>query len=183
MHLVNAIHYIDQEVQVVLCAGAPDTEAIGQEMAELVEQARGRSGNEILWISRILPKHDLISLYSQAALFVCPSVYEPFGIINLEAMACETPVVASAVGGMPEVVVHEETGLLVPLEPMGSNNFEPRDPDRFSRDLATAINALLRDPDRLKAMGEKARERVERYFSWSTIAQRTLEFYRYLLSR
>jgi glycogen synthase len=183
MHLVNAIKYIDQNAQIVLCAGAPDTEEIGREMAKLVEQARGKSRNEIIWISRILPKDDLIALYSHASVFVCPSVYEPFGIINLEAMACETPVVASAVGGLPEVVVQGETGLLVPFEPIGSNNFEPRDPERFSRDLAAAVNGLLSNPVMLKTMAKNSRERVERYFSWPTIAQRTLGLYRYLLSQ
>jgi glycogen synthase len=180
IHLINAIKYLRPGIQVVLCAGAPDTEEIGQMMVEKVEQARVESQNAIIWIPQVLPKDDLISLYTHASVFICPSVYEPFGIINLEAMACETPVVASAVGGIPEVVVHEETGLLVPFEPTGAENFEPKDPEQFARDLAAAINRLLYAPERMQAMGRKARERVERCFSWTSIAQRTLAFYRAL---
>ncbi len=188
IHLVNAIKYIQPGVQVVLCAGAPDTEEIGKEMAEKVEQARAESQNEIIWIPQTVPKDDLISLYTHASLFVCPSVYEPFGIINLEAMACQTPVVAAAVGGIPEVVVHGETGLLVPFEPWGRKDladhasFEPKDPEQFSRDLASAVNSLLNSPERLQEMGRKSRERVEKFFSWTRIAQQTLEFYRDLLN-
>jgi glycogen synthase len=180
MHLMNAINDLRPGVQVVLCAGAPDTPEIGQEMAARVEQARNESPNAIIWVPEIVPREDLIRLYTHASIFVCPSVYEPFGIINLEAMACETPVVASAVGGIPEVVVHGETGLLVPFEPVSSQDFEPRAPEQFSRDLASAVNHLLDDPGTMREMGRKARERVERYFSWTSIAQRTLEFYREL---
>ncbi len=180
MHLINAIKYMQTGVQVVLCAGAPDTPEIGKEMAERVEQARCESRNAIIWVPQIVPKDDLIRLYTHASIFVCPSVYEPFGIINLEAMACETPVVASAIGGIPEVVVHEETGLLVPLESVSSQDFEPKAPEQFSRDLASAVNSLLDDPTALQAMGRKARERVEKYFSWTSIAQHTVEFYRTL---
>src|SRR6266511_2882463 len=180
IHLISAIKYLRPGVQVVLCAGAPDTEEIGQKMAEKVVQARMESQNDIIWIPQVVPKDVLINLYTHASIFVCPSVYEPFGIINLEAMACETPVVASAVGGIPEVVVHEETGLLVPFEPIGSENFEPTDPEQFARDLAAAINSLLNTPERMQAMGRTARERVEQYFSWTSIAQRTLDFYRAL---
>jgi glycosyltransferase involved in cell wall biosynthesis len=113
-----------------------------------------------------------------AALFVCPSVYEPFGIINLEAMACATPVVASAVGGIKEVVVPGETGVLVPFAARGGTDFEPQDPEQFARDLAAAINGLLADPERLKQMGARSRERVERFFSWASVARRTCAFYR-----
>jgi alpha-maltose-1-phosphate synthase len=183
MHLINAIKDIRPGVQVVLCAGAPDTPEIGQELAERVEQARRDSPNEIIWIQQIVPRDDLIRLYTHASIFVCPSVYEPFGIINLEAMACETPVVASAVGGIPEVVVHGETGVLVPFEPISAENFEPKAPEQFSRDLAAAVNRLLDDPTTMQAMGRRARARVEQYFSWSSIARRTLEFYRALTQR
>ena len=130
----------------------------------------------------MLPRDALIRLYTHAAIFVCPSVYEPFGIINLEAMACETPVVASAVGGIPEVVVHGDTGLLVPYEPVGTHDFEPKEPERFSRALAAGVNRLLDDPVTMLEMGRKARRRVEQYFSWSHIAQRTLDFYRELIT-
>lgn len=181
IHLVNAIKHLQPGTQVVLCAGAPDTEEIGREMEAKVEQARSESEIEIVWISKILPKKDVIALYSHASVFVCPSVYEPFGIINLEAMACETPVVASAVGGIPEIVVPGETGLLVGLEHAGASDFEPRDPERFSQDLAEKLNSLLESPSKMREMGVKSRKRVEQYFSWTSIAKRTLEFYEELL--
>jgi glycogen synthase len=177
IHLVNAIKYLKTGVQVVLCAGAPDTPEIGREMTAAVERARRESHNPIIWIPQIVPKEDIIPLYTQAALFLCPSVYEPFGIINLEAMACETPVVASAVGGIKEVVTHERTGLLVPFEPIGPTEFEPRDPDKFARDLAGAANSLLDDPERLRRMGVRSRERVEHFFGWPSIARFTVDFY------
>ncbi len=177
IHLVNALKYLQPGGQVVLCAGAPDTPEIGAEMAAKVEQARRESANAIVWIQQMLPKEDIIPIYSQAALFVCPSVYEPFGIINLEAMACGTPVVASAVGGIKEVVVPGETGLLVPFTPRGPTDFEPRDSDAFARDLAEAMNSLLSDPERRRLMGERSRRRVEEHFSWTSIARRTLDFY------
>jgi starch synthase len=177
IHLVNAIKHIQPGVQVVLCAGAPDTPEIDREMTQKVEQARCESANPIIWINQILPKDEIISMYTHASLFVCPSVYEPFGIINLEAMACGTPVVASAVGGIREVVVHDKTGLLVPFEPLGVNDFEPRDPGQFAQDLAEAINSLLADPERLVDMGARSRERVEHFFSWTSIARWTYDFY------
>jgi glycogen synthase len=177
IHLVNAIKYFRPGVQVVLCAGAPDTAEIGQEMMARVEQARRDSPDPIVWIAQIVPKEDLIPLYTHATLFVCPSVYEPFGIINLEAMACETPVAASAVGGIREVVVHDKTGLLVPLEPRGETDFEPKDPEQFARDLAAAVNSLLDDPEQIKRMGLRSRERVEHFFSWSSVARWTCDFY------
>jgi glycosyltransferase involved in cell wall biosynthesis len=177
IHLVNAIKYLRPGTQVVLCAGAPDTEDIGREMAEQVEQARRQTTNPIVWVAQIVPREDLIPIYTQAALFLCPSVYEPFGIINLEAMACGTPVVASAVGGIKEVVVPDRTGLLVPFEPRGPTDFEPKDPDQFCRDLAAAVNSLLDDPQRRQKMGARSRARVEHYFSWASIARRTCDFY------
>jgi starch synthase len=180
IHLVNAIRYMRPGIQVVLCAGAPDTPEIGEEMAARVEQANRESSNRIIWVPQMVPREDVIVLYTHASIFVCPSVYEPFGIINLEAMACETPVVAAAVGGIPEAVVHGETGLLVPFEPVSAQDFEPTAPEQYSRDLAAAMNRLLDDPGIMHEMGRKARERVERYFSWTSIAQRTLEFYREL---
>jgi alpha-maltose-1-phosphate synthase len=180
MHLINAIKDLRLGVQVVLCAGAADTPALGEEMATRVEQAGRESPNRIIWVPQMVPREDVIVLYTHASIFVCPSVYEPFGIINLEAMACETPVVASAVGGIPEAVVHGETGLLVPVEPVSPQDFEPRAPEQFASDLALAVNSLLNDPVTMRAMGKRARERVERYFSWSSIAQRTLGFYREL---
>ncbi len=177
IHLVEAIKHFRQGVQVVLCAGAPDTPELGREMEERVEEARRESSNPIIWIAQIVPKEDIIPLYTHATLFICPSVYEPFGIINLEAMACETPVVASAVGGIMEVVVQDKTGLLVPFEPIGKTEFEPKDPERFALDLANAVNSLLDDPERLRKMGLRSRERVEHFFSWTSIARWTIDFY------
>jgi glycogen synthase len=177
IHLVHALPYIAEGVQIVLCAGAPDTEAIGQEMRREVERARARTTNEIIWIPEMVPLERIIPLYSQAALFVCPSVYEPFGIINLEAMACNTPVVAAAVGGIPEVVMHEKTGLLVPFEPVSGDDPEPRRPDQYARDLAAAVNELMAAPERRQAMGAAARRRVEAHFGWEAIALRTVEYY------
>jgi glycogen synthase len=177
IHLVEAIRSIREGVQVVLCAGAPDTPEIGREMAERVEKARLETPNPIIWIAEIVPKDEIIPLYTYASLFVCPSVYEPFGIINLEAMACGTPVVASAVGGIIEVVIPGKTGLLVPIEPEGPNDFEPRDPAGFARHLAESINKLIDDPERLKEMGARSRERVEHFFSWTSIARWTMDFY------
>jgi alpha-maltose-1-phosphate synthase len=180
LHLVEAIRYLRPGVQVVLCAGAPDTAEIALEMAAGVERARAESPHDIIWVPQVVPREDLIRLYTHASVFVCPSVYEPFGIINLESMACETPVVAAAVGGIPEAVVHGETGFLVPFEPVSSQDFEPRVPERFARDLGEAVNRLLDDPETMQEMGRKARARVERFFSWTSIAERTLKFYREL---
>ncbi len=179
LHLANALKYLPPETQVVLCAGAPDTPEIGEEMAGRVEAARQAGAERVVWIEQMVPREDIIKLYSHAAVFVCPSVYEPFGIINLEAMACETPVVASAVGGIPEIVVPGETGTLVPLE--AGSDFEPKDPDGFARDLAAAMTELLADPARLEQMGKASRKRVEEEFSWRAVAETTLEFYRSLL--
>jgi len=177
IHLVRAIKHLRPGVQVVLCAGAPDTPEIGREMMERVAEARRESPDPIVWVAQIVPKDDIITLYTHASLFVCPSVYEPFGIINLEAMACGTPVVASAVGGIKEVVVQDKTGLLVPFDPVGGTEFEPADPERFALDLAAAVNSLLDDPEKLKRMGLRSRERVEHFFSWTSIARWTTDFY------
>jgi glycogen synthase len=177
IHLVSAIKDIRPRVQVVLCAGAPDTEEIEREMAERVDRARRESDNPIIWIAKVLPREEIVPLYTHATLFVCPSVYEPFGIINLEAMACETPVVASAVGGIKEVVVPGRTGLLVPFEPTSATEFEPRDPTRFAHDLAAAVNQLIADPTRAREMGKRSRERVEHFFSWTSIARWTIDYY------
>ncbi len=183
IHLVRAIRHMQPELQVVLCAGAPDTPEIAREMSDAVEQARSAGTQTIVWIREMLSKAEIITLYTHAALFVCPSVYEPFGIINLEAMACETPVVASAVGGIPEVVDDGETGLLVAIETASATDVEPKDPDRFARDLAAAVNALMADPDRRATMGRNARRRVEESFSWTAIASQTRGFYADVIAR
>lgn len=178
LHLVRALRHLHEGVQVVLCAGAPDTPEIGEEMRALVDVVRGEARVPILWIPEMLSRSDIIALYTYAAVFVCPSVYEPFGIINLEAMACETPVIASAVGGIPEIVVNGETGVLVPLDADDSGNFEPRDAEAFSQALADAINELMANGDVRERMGLAARARVLDHFSWERIAAATLEFYR-----
>jgi glycosyltransferase involved in cell wall biosynthesis len=180
---VRALRHLEpgaEGLQVVLCAGAPDTPEIGAEMAALVEDARREARARVVWLAEMLPKADTVALYTAAAVFVCPSVYEPFGIINLEAMACETPVVASAVGGIPEIVVDGETGTLVPFAALGGGDPEPEDAAGFSRALADAVNALLADPARRAAMGRAARARVLARFSWRAIAGQTLAFYREL---
>jgi alpha-maltose-1-phosphate synthase len=176
IHLVNAIPHIDPSIQVVLLAGAPDTPEIGAEMREGVDAvSENRPG--VIWIQEMLPREDVIEFYSHAAVFCCPSVYEPFGIINLEAMACETPVVASAVGGIPEVVLPEETGLLIDLE-LKPGTFDPHDSQKFSQDLAAAINRVALDPGLREAFGRSGRRRVEQHFSWPAIAQKTMDLYR-----
>jgi glycogen synthase len=180
LHLVNALQHLEGDVQVVLLAGAPDTDDIEQEMTDRVERARATSDADIIWVAEMLPKDEVIAFYSHADVFVCPSVYEPFGIINLEAMACETPVVASAVGGIPEIVVPGETGLLVEFDAVGNGDADPADPAQFSHDLAGAVNELLADPDRRRRMAQASRERVEKVFSWTAIAQQTLDFYQSL---
>ena len=178
IHLVNAIPEIDPSLQIVLCAGAPDTPEIGREMSERVaEISRSRAG--VIWIQEMLPRAEVIQFYSQAAVFCCPSVYEPFGIINLEAMACETAVVASAIGGIPEVVVPDETGLLVDLQ-LNPGTFEPVDAQQFSHALALAINRVALDTALRTRFGLAGRRRVEDHFSWSAIAQRTLDLYKTL---
>ena len=179
VHLVRALRYLDPEIGVVLCAGAPDTPEIAGEMEAGVAEAK-RSRDGVVWIPEMLDKPSVIELYSHATVFCCPSVYEPFGIINLEAMACETAVVASAVGGIPEVVVDGETGVLVPLQLAAHDPMSPADPDRFARDLAAAINGLVADASRASAMGRAGRLRAEASFSWRAIAERTVELYRSL---
>jgi len=179
IHLVNAIPAIDPALQVVLCAGAPDTPEIGREMEQGVATAAAdRPG--VIWIREMISRPDVIQLYSQAAVFCCPSVYEPFGIINLEAMACETAVVASAVGGIPEVVVPEETGMLVDPH-LRPGTFDPLDPAEFSNALAGAINRVARDPELRRRLGVQGRKRVLEHFSWDSIAERTVDLYRSLV--
>lgn len=180
VHLVNAIQHIDKDCQVVLCAGAPDTAEIAREMSSAVEEAR-KMRDGIIWIEEMVSKETAIELYSNAAIFCCPSIYEPFGIINLEAMACETPVVASAVGGIKEVVVDGETGILVPVEQLNAAPFEPVDPDAFSRDLAAAVNRLISDPDLRAKMAQASRQRAVEVFSWTSIAEQTVSLYKKLV--
>ena len=180
IHLVRAIEYMDRDFQIVLCAGAPDTPEIAAEMKNAIEGARAkRSG--IIWIEEMVDRGTAVELYSHAAVFCCPSIYEPFGIINLEAMACETAVVASSVGGIKEVVVDGETGFLVPLKQMKESPFEPLNPEKFSRDLAARINRLMKDRNLRERFGKAGRKRAEAKFSWKAIAQETKALYKSLI--
>jgi len=181
-HFLEAAKDFEPGVQVVMCASVPDTPEVMEEVAAKVLRVRTRTNNRILWVSETVARGALISLYSHAALFVCPSIYEPFGIINLEAMACGTPVVASAVGGIREVVEDGVTGRLVPFEPLSRDNPEPKDPERFAKDLAHAVNSLLAAPEELKNMAATARERVVAHFTWKAVARKTLEFYKKLIA-
>ena len=176
IYLVRAIQYMDPDFQIVLCAGAPDTPEIAREMKTAVESAT-KKRSDVIWIAEMIDRKAVTELYSHAAVFCCPSIYEPFGIINLEAMACETAVVASAVGGIKEVVVDGETGLLVPLEQMKESPFEPLDPAKFSRDLAAKINQLMADMKLREKFGKAGRKRAEEKFTWSAIAQKTKALY------
>lgn len=176
IHLVNAIKYIDPDTQIVLCAGAPDTKEIAAAMQQAVHAVQKNRDN-VIWIDEMLDKPSIIQFYSHATVFCCPSIYEPFGIINIEAMACHTPVVASAVGGIKEVVVHNETGLLIPVEQQKVAPFEPVDPDKFSRDLATGINDIVNDKSKQERMAIAGRKRVEQHFDWKAIAQQTADLY------
>ena len=178
-HLVEAIRYLPPNTQVVLCAGAPDTPEIAAEMREKVEQARALNP-KVVWIEKMVTKPEVIQLYSNASVFCCPSVYEPFGIINLEAMACRAPVVASATGGILEVVVDGVTGYLVPFDQDPVTTF-PSNPDKFARNLAEKISSLLADSDKAKRFGEAGRKRVEETFAWSAIADQTIQLYRQLM--
>lgn len=176
IHLVNAIKYIDPETQIVLCAGAPDTPEIAKEMEESVAEVK-KTRKNVIWIDKMLDKKEVIQLYSHADVFCCPSIYEPFGIINIEAMACKTAVVASAVGGIKEVVVEGKTGILVPLEQQTMAPFEPVNPDKFSRDLADGINKLTSNKALRETMALNGRKRVEDYFDWTAIAKQVEKLY------
>lgn len=180
-HLVDAIRYLPDDTQVVLCAGAPDTPEIATELREKVDAAR-KDHPRIIWIEKMVTKQETIQLYSHARVFCCPSVYEPFGIINLEAMACRAPVVASATGGIKEVVVDDKTGYLVPFDQDPVTSF-PRDPEKFARDLASRINELLKDPEKCRRFGDAGRRRAEQIFSWTAIADQTIGLYRRLIQQ
>lgn len=180
IHLVNAIKYIDPDTQIVLCAGAPDTKEIGIEMEDAVNEVK-KTRDNVIWIDKMVTKEEIIQLYSHAEVFCCPSIYEPFGIINIEAMACDTAVVASAVGGIKEVVVHGETGLLIPLEQQTVAPFEPIDPDKFAKDLANGVNKVIGDKTLRETMAKNGRKRVEDHFDWIAIAKQVEELYKSLI--
>jgi starch synthase len=177
---LRAVAELPPEVQIVLCAGAPDTPAIEAEVVGLVEGlAATRTG--VVWIREMLPRADVIRLLTAATVFACPSIYEPLGIVNLEAMACETAVVATATGGIPEVVVDGSTGRLVPIEQATDGTGTPLDPDRYVADFAAALNEVVGSPERAAEMGRAGRARAIESFSWTTIAERTVEIYRSVL--
>jgi alpha-maltose-1-phosphate synthase len=180
-HLVDAIRYLPPNTQVVLCAGAPDTPEISAELQSKVAEAR-KFNPRVVWIDKMLSKQEAIQLYSHATVFCCPSVYEPFGIINLEAMACKAAVVASATGGIKEVVVDGETGYLVPFDQDPATSF-PTDPDRFARDLAAKLTELLADPAKCRRFGEAGRKRAEAKFSWTSISDQTIDLYQSLIEK
>jgi starch synthase len=181
-YLMRACHDLPAEAQIVLLAGAPDTKEIAAEVEGLAIQLRNaRDENGVIWVQEMLPKQEVIQVLTHATVFVCPSVYEPMGIVNLEAMACETAVVATATGGIPEVVADGETGLLVPIDQMQDGTGTPTDPARFVADLAAAMTTLVEDPSRAKEMGLAGRRRAVEKFSWATIAEDTMAVYRSLL--
>ena len=182
VHLLEAARLIDPKVRIVLCAGEPDTADLKLEVEALVHSLEEERGG-LLWIQKMLPRKDLIQVLSHASVFVCPSIYEPFGIVNLEAMACGAPVVASAVGGIPEVVEDGKTGYLVEFEPDGTPMGGPKDRAAFARALATRVSELCADPLLARRMGEAGRKRVEERFSWSSIARQTAQLYERLCAK
>ena len=165
----------------MLCAGSADTPELGAEVQRRVAELR-EARESVVWIEQMLPRPDVIQILSHATVFACPSIYEPLGIVNLEAMACEAAVVATATGGIVEVVVDGETGLLVPIEPGDDGTGAPRDPQRFAADFAARVNALLADPGRAAELGRAGRRRVVERFAWPAIARQTSELYRRLRS-
>jgi alpha-maltose-1-phosphate synthase len=181
-YLLRAAAELPPEVQLVLCAGAPDTPEIKAEIESLMADLKARH-EAVVWIPEMLPRGDVIALLSAATVFACPSIYEPLGIVNLEAMACELPVVATATGGIPEVVLDGDTGWLVPIEQEQDGSGTPLDPNRFVADLAAALNEAVSDPKRADRMGLAGRKRAEESFSWATIGERTNQVYLDVLRR
>jgi starch synthase len=182
VHLLEAARHIDKSVRLVLCAGEADTPDLKAEVEALVQQIEAERGG-LVWIQKMMPRPELIQVLSHARVFVCPSIYEPFGIVNLEAMACGAPVVASSVGGIPEVVEDGKTGYLVSFEPDGTPMGAPKDRDAFARALATRINELCADPALAQQLGAAGRKRVEDHFAWSSIARQTARLYERLTSK
>ena len=176
-YFLRAVALLEPDVQVVLCAGAPDTPEIMAEVQTLVAGLR-QNRDGVVWIDRMLDREDVVALLSSATVFACPSIYEPLGIVNLEAMACEAPVVGTATGGIPEVVTDGVTGRLVSIEQADDGTGTPLDPDRFVADMATTLAEVVADPEQARAMGAAGRARAVQEFSWVTVAERTLAVYR-----
>ena len=181
-HLLRACEQLPADVQVILCAGAPDTPEIKAEVEGLVARLREKRTG-VVWVEEMLPRPQLIAVLTASDVFVCPSVYEPLGIVNLEAMAVGLPVVGSATGGIPDVIVDGETGLLVPIEQVQDGTGTPIDPVRFEADLAERLTTLVTDTEAARTMGQAARRRVEEHFAWQAIAQRTMDVYNWVLDQ
>lgn len=180
--LISAAQYFNSDCQIVLCAGAPDTEEIAKETEALIADLKAKR-NGVILISEMLPREKVKVLYSHARVFACPSLYEPFGIINLEAISCETPVVGSAVGGIPEIIVEGETGYLIELESISRTDFNPKYPEVFQKNFAAKVNQLLADETLATKMGKAGRQRVLEKFSWASIAKTTYNYYEEVINR
>ncbi|KGM03046.1 glycosyl transferase family 1 [Cellulomonas cellasea DSM 20118] len=180
-YLLRAADLLPPDVQLVLCAGAPDTPQIMAEVTGLVDELRARRGGGVVWIEQMLPRPELVAVLAAGTVFVCPSVYEPLGIVNLEAMAVGLPVVGSATGGIPEVVDDGVTGWLVPIEQVQDGTGTPLDPETFVADLGAALVEAVSDPARAAERGVASRRRVEDHFSWNAVAERTIDVYRSVL--
>jgi starch synthase len=181
-YLLRAAAKLPADVQLVLCLGAADTPELAAETARLIEELQSKRTGVVV-VERMLPRNELIQVLSHATAFACPSIYEPLGIVNLEAMACGAAVVASATGGIPEVVDHGVTGLLVELEQVTDGTGTPLDPEKFVTEFAAALTEVVSDPARARAMGEAGRRRAEEHFSWESITETTLEVYRSVLPK
>jgi glycosyltransferase involved in cell wall biosynthesis len=180
--LISAAQYFNADCQIVLCAGAPDTAEIAQETERLIADLKSKRDGVIL-ISEMLPREKIRVLYSHARVFACPSLYEPFGIINLEALSCETPVVGSAVGGIPEIITEGETGYLIALESLSRTDFNPKYPDTFQKNFAEKVNQLLDNESLAIQMGKAGRKRVLEKFSWAAIAKTTHHYYQEVIQK
>ena len=180
--LISAAKYFTKDCQIVLCAGAPDTPEIAKETEALIADLKAQR-NGVILISEMLPREKIKVLYSHARVFACPSLYEPFGIINLEALSCETPVVGSAVGGIPEIIEEGKTGFLIELESVSRTDFNPKNAAAFQQRFAEKINQLLEDEKLATQMGKAGREKVLEKFSWESIAKTTFNYYQEVIAK